>query len=83
MYAVFGFTLVGCTSDDCLVLKLSEALKGKFVLDASWSNRNVNIGGGPMVDLETIDLPTAHYWFKAGKLPMLKLDKKAESEIEK
>ena len=59
-------------------MKLSEALKDKFVLDASWLNKDVNIGGGPILDLETIDLETATYWQKAGKLPMLKAVKVKE-----
>lgn len=53
-------------------MKLSKALEGKFVLDASWLNKDVNIGGGPMLDLETTDLETANYWQRRGKLPMLK-----------
>ena len=62
-------------------MKLSEALKGRFVLDTTWLNKDVNIGGGPMIDLETVDLETANYWYKAGKLPMLKPDKKANQEV--
>jgi hypothetical protein len=62
------------------MVKLSDELKDKFVLDASWSNKNVNIGGGPMVNLEEIDLATATYWYKVGKLPMLKTKKGSQNE---
>jgi hypothetical protein len=62
-------------------MKLSDELKGKFILDTNCLNKIVNIGGGPIVNLETIDLKTATYWYKAGKLPMLKADKKAEIAV--
>jgi len=60
-------------------MTLSDALKDRFLLDINWSNKNINIGGGPMVDLETIDLKTANYWYIAGKLPMLKV--KVEDKV--
>ncbi len=62
-------------------MKLSEELKAEYTLDPMWLNKNVNIPGGPMIDLETVDLATVNTWHKAGKLGMLKPAKKTGSTI--
>lgn len=53
------------------MIKLPKALEKKYSLDPNWQNKIVNIGGGPIVNLEEISLQDVQFWKKQGKLTML------------